>query len=91
MKVVTPISPTDWQLIFDGETVSLNPSIGNWSFKCRSHYWIKRNRIVWSGSMSQEEIDRGRSYDRKAKESYFGVTPNVPASQKLSRLCGREP
>ena len=29
-KVVTPISPVDWQLLFDGETVSLTPSIGNW-------------------------------------------------------------
>jgi hypothetical protein len=37
-EVVTPISPNRWKLIFDGETVSLNPSIGNWSFKCQSHY-----------------------------------------------------
>lgn len=37
-KVITPFSPTDWQLSFDGETVSLKHSIGNWSFKCRSHY-----------------------------------------------------
>ena len=27
-EVVTPLSPTDWQLTFDGETVSLHPSIG---------------------------------------------------------------
>ncbi|MFC4855982.1 DUF6527 family protein [Actinophytocola glycyrrhizae] len=24
---------------FNGETVSLSPSIGNWSFPCRSHYY----------------------------------------------------
>ena len=24
-EVVTPISPTDWKLIFDGKTVSLSP------------------------------------------------------------------
>jgi len=29
-RVVTPISPADWQLIFDGDSVSLTPSIGNW-------------------------------------------------------------
>ena len=32
-KVVTPIRPTDWKLIFDGKTISLDPSIGNWSFR----------------------------------------------------------
>jgi hypothetical protein len=46
-EVVTPLSPRDWQLIFNGETVSLYPSIGNWSFRCRSHYWIEQNRAVW--------------------------------------------
>ncbi len=28
-EVVTPLTPTDWQLTFDGETISLEPSIGN--------------------------------------------------------------
>jgi hypothetical protein len=45
--VVTPISPTDWQLAFDGRSLSLTPSIGNWSYPCRSHYWIRHNRVVW--------------------------------------------
>lgn len=45
-EVVTPLSPTEWQLIFNGETVSLFPSIGNWNFACRSHYWIDQNRAV---------------------------------------------
>ena len=44
-EVVTPLSPTDWQLTFDGETVSLYPSIGNWNFACRSHYWIENNGV----------------------------------------------
>ena len=29
--VVTPLSPTDWQLHFDGKNISLYPSIGNCS------------------------------------------------------------
>jgi hypothetical protein len=45
-EVVTPLSPKDWKLIFDGKTVSLYPSIGNWRFPCSSHYWIENNRIV---------------------------------------------
>jgi hypothetical protein len=32
-EVITPLSPTDWSLTSDGETVSLHPSIGNWSSK----------------------------------------------------------
>jgi hypothetical protein len=46
--VITPLSPTDWKLIFDGKSISLDPSIGNWNFACQSHYWIRRNRVIWA-------------------------------------------
>ncbi len=46
-EVVTPLSPKDWKLIFDGDTVTLHPSVGSWSLPCRSHYWIRQNRAVW--------------------------------------------
>jgi hypothetical protein len=75
-KVVTPIRPTDWKLIFDGKTVSLEPSIGNWSFPCQSHYWIRNNRIKWAPKWSRELIERGRTHDSYAKEGYFGA-PDV--------------
>jgi len=71
-EVVTPLSPTDWVLIFDGETVSLDPSIGNWSFECQSHYWIRRNRVEWARRWSREKIAAGRTEDRRSKEKYFG-------------------
>ena len=60
-KVVTPIRPTDWKLIFDGKTISLDPSIGNWSFACKSHYWIRNNKVRWAAPWSKEEIDAGRN------------------------------
>lgn len=66
-KVITPFSPTDWQMSFDGETVSLKPSIGNWTFKCRSHYWVRSGRIEWAGNMSQDAINAGRKRDAEAK------------------------
>lgn len=72
-EVITPLTPTDWQLIFDGKTVSLYPSIGNWRYPCRSHYWIRRNRVKWAKSMSEAEIERGRSHDRVQKDLYFGT------------------
>ena len=70
-EVVTPLSPTDWTLSFNGETVSLSPSIGNWSLPCRSHYWIEDNCVQWSGEMSQKAIDAGRTRDRQLKTMYF--------------------
>lgn len=90
-EVVTPISPTDWELIFDGETVSLYPSIGNWNFKCRSHYWIRRNRVDWAAQCSSEEIQTGRYLDSLAKERYFRrlegktVTPEGTAKASPSK------
>jgi hypothetical protein len=55
-KVVTPLSPKDWKLIFDGETISLYPSIGNWNFPCRSHYWIRDGRVVWANKRENRVI-----------------------------------
>jgi hypothetical protein len=45
-QVVTPFSPRDWSLTYDGETVSLWPSIGNWNMHCRSHYVIRKNDVL---------------------------------------------
>ncbi|SRR6266568_5052437 len=70
-RVVTPISPTDWTLIFDGDTISLDPSIGNWSLPCKAHYWIRRNRVQWAGPWTQKQIEVGRVQTRRAKETYF--------------------
>ena len=70
-EVVTPLSPTDWKLIYDGESISLSPSIGNWSFKCRSHYWIKNSIIRWAGQWSREKIAAGRAHDRSTKDRHY--------------------
>jgi len=70
-EVVTPLSPIDWKLIYDGETVSLSPSIGNWSFKCQSHYWIIQNRVRWARKLSAEEVQAGREADLRRKRRYY--------------------
>ena len=70
-EVVTPISPTDWKLTFDGESISLSPSIGNWNFECRSHYWITNNNILHSKTWSKDEIEDGRKKDKKKKKQFF--------------------
>ncbi len=71
-EVVTPLTPTDWSLRFDGETITLDPSIGNWQFECRSHYWIRRSTVRWAEPWSEAEIDAGRARDRLAKGRYYG-------------------
>lgn len=46
-RVVLPIDPQFWSITYNGEAVSLYPSIGNFQFQCKSHYWIKNNRVIW--------------------------------------------
>lgn len=70
-KVVTPITPTDWRLIFDGDTISLDPSIGSWSLPCQSHYWIVRNKVRWSGRWSKERVEAARVHDLELKDLHF--------------------
>lgn len=70
-QVVTPFTPHDWQMTFDGETVSIWPSIGNWDYACRSHYVIKRSLVIEAGSWSDEEIAAGRRKDKAAKEKVY--------------------
>jgi hypothetical protein len=70
-EVVTPLSPVEWSLKFDGETVSLEPSIGNWNFACRSHYWITRNKIRTAPQWSEKKIDAGRAQEKAAIRRYF--------------------
>ena len=84
-EVVTPISPTDWELIFDGESVSLYPSIGNWSYKCRSHYWIWKNRIEWAPAWTDEQIREGHHRDHLVKDRYYAQKEDrLPAPVDIS-------
>lgn len=71
-KVVTPLSPAQWQMSFDGDGVTLQPSIGNWQYPCRSHYWIWGNAVEWAAPMSDAEIEACRRGDAWARERYYG-------------------
>lgn len=87
MKVVTPLSPTDWRLTFNGDTVSLDPSIGNWSYPCQSHYILRSNRVIWAGSMSAAQIRGVRISDAQEKMRYYEQRRQTESSQaSQSRL-----
>lgn len=57
--------------IFDDTSVSLDPSIGNWNFKCKSHYWIINNEIIFAKKWRNWRIDFERKIDSKKKKNYF--------------------
>lgn len=78
-EMVPPLDPTDHKLIYDGDTISLCPSIGNWQYPCRSHYFIRRNLVVWADDMIDEEIAAGRQRSRRAKELAASRTAGVDA------------
>jgi len=70
-KVVTPLSPARWKMTFDGKTISLSPSIGNWNFDCESHYWITNSDVEWARKWRKNEIMEGKAYEREKRESYY--------------------
>lgn len=84
-EVVTPLSPTDWKLVYDGATISLYPSIGNWSFRCESHYWITENQVRWAPKISDQHLKRIRTADRARKNhQYAEDRPLNPSAEGLT-------
>ena len=70
-EVVTPLSPADWTITYNGEAISLDPSIGNWSFPCKSHYWVRRGRVRWARPWSEKEVAAGRQREVAAQKRLY--------------------
>lgn len=89
-EVMTPLTPTDWKMTYDGETVSLHPSVGSWTLACRSHYVIKHGKVIEAGPWTDEQVAAERRRDRAAKARHYGepevaptVSPPVPPPQVM--------
>ena len=80
IEVVTPIDPTGWEMTFDGRSVSLWPSIGNWSLACRAHYWIERNQVRWARHFPKNELKAGRPRYRFENNLPLGDKERHPKS-----------
>lgn len=65
--VSTPLVHTEYRLSMDGGEASVWLSIGNHDFACRSHYVIRRGRILWAREMTRAAIEAGRERDRRLK------------------------
>jgi hypothetical protein len=86
-EVVTPLAPTDWRLAFDGKTVSLHPSVGNWALPCRSHYWVDRNQVRWAGDFSEREVELVRARDDLLKLEYYEVSASQTSGEPSVRAA----
>ena len=87
-EVVTPLSPTDWRLTFNGKSITLYPSIGNWNFECQSHYWIRNNNVEFAGRWTDREIYLGRENDLERKAKYFEV-PDTPKEESITQKISK--
>ena len=92
-RVVTPIKPPKWHLTFDGDTVSLSPSVGNWQQPCRSHYWIRNNQVDWAKPWTDKHIAAGRAEDRSDLRDYYAgrrrQQAGAPPKEPRKTLAGR--
>lgn len=82
-EVVTPLAPHRWSLAFDGETVSLEPSIGNSALPCRSHYYVTNNQVDWHRPMTDKTIEWARRRDQRALDAAlnpWGRDPGIAAA-----------
>jgi hypothetical protein len=70
-RVVTPLSPAQWSITFDGDSISLTPSVGSHDLECASHYWIRKGKIRWSRTWSADEVAKGRDADRRDLSNHF--------------------
>src|SRR5581483_3035771 len=70
--VFNKLNSAKWRLtkMRDG-SVSLEPSIGNWKYACKSHYWIRNNRVIAAGPMSDWVIEAVKQRDLHDRDRYI--------------------
>lgn len=90
-RVVTPFTPTDWNMTFNGESISLNPSVGNWNQKCRSHYVIRQGRVLEAGPWSNAQVEAERRRDKRAKASHYGGNGEMRSAVQQLTVLAPEP
>ena len=80
-EVSLPLTPLDWHFTYDGEDISVWPSVGSWSLPCRSHYVVDRGRVRWASDWSEEGVAAGRRRDRRRREER--EAPEVEATEPV--------
>ena len=87
--VYNKIGPAKWRLtkISDG-SVSLYPSVGNWKYACKSHYWISKNRVIEAGLMSALAIEAVQQRDRMDRDRYISYVNAQTDPERSMDLWG---
>ena len=82
-EVVTPLGPAEWQITYDGRTISMEPSIGNWNFPCRSHYWIEGGNVRWARKFSGDEVSLVQRKARTRRDGYYRTESTETTEKEL--------
>jgi hypothetical protein len=69
-RVVTPLDPAQWTLLFDGQNISLKPSIAGG--RCNSHYVITTGKVRWEKPLSRQQRTIADGRDQAALEARYG-------------------
>lgn len=76
IEVVTPLGRGGWNVLLDRRGVSMFPSIGNWSFDCKSHYFIRNGGIEWAAAFSPSMVEAARRADNPRAYAPRDTSPN---------------
>ncbi len=88
-EVVTPFTPTGWKMTYDGETVSVWPSVGRWTLRCRSHYVIDHRRVLDAGHWNNMQAAAARQRETAAPAGDSPAATAAP-TQPTSLPAARE-
>lgn len=99
-EVVTTLHPARFSLTYDGETISLHPSVGNSGLACRSHYFVDQNVVRWCTPLDDRGVAAAQARDQRAVEGWDESTqrgrlpePSGPLRrswlERLRRFVGR--
>ncbi len=88
--VPLPLSPTDWSLTYDGETVSFNPSVGNGVLACNSHYRINKSQIMWLPGMSSAQTKLQQKRDMALINQYSAAVQRKQHKSSLLKAIAHK-
>jgi Leucine-rich repeat (LRR) protein len=54
--------------------VSLSPSIGNWNHKCKSHYFIRNDKVIWASEFTDSQIEKVVKRDKIELDNHMNET-----------------
>jgi hypothetical protein len=76
-EVVTPLGPEFWTITYDGETISMRPSIGSRTLACKSHYVVERGCVKWLAPIRGRAVARDLLDERQSRQSESHPGPSL--------------